>query len=549
MLGGNEMKKRAALYLRVSTARQAEHDLSIPDQRRRAEEYCAAHDWQVVAVHEERGASGRTDQRPEFQRMIEEACSRGRPYDAIVVHSLSRFARNALDVAVREHQLEKNGVALVSITQEFTDDANGKLLRQIVAAVDEKQSADNAVHTLRSMEENARLGFWNGSQPPFGYQTVVTEQRGDKAKKRLQIEPREAEIVRLIFGLYVQGDGRSGPMGLKKVASYLNERGMTTRQGRRFRIQFTHNILTNSAYVGAYFFNRNDSRTRKPKPREEWIEVPVPPVVDDTMFAAAQDQLKARNPKMNPPRRTTNPVLLSGVAHCGHCGSAMRMRTGKGGKYRYYTCGRKADQGKTACKGRTIPEGTLDDLVLDAFEDRILQPDRLKNVLGSLVARASQNRETQQLKLKELRTERREIEKKIERLFEAIENGTVDVDGMLRKRLSGHQSRCQELVRLCSMTERRINAPIEQITPDQIDGFARALRKRLRDGAPAFRKTYLRQFIDHIEVGEREIRISGPKAMLLEQASAGVDSPVPAVRTFEQVWCAREDSNSQPPDP
>lgn len=537
------MKKRAALYLRVSTARQAEHDLSIPDQRRRAEEYCAAHDWQVVAVHEERGASGRTDQRPEFQNMIKEACARERPYDAIVVHSLSRFARNALDVAVHEHRLEKSGVALVSITQEFTDDANGKLLRQIVAAVDEKQSADNAVHTLRSMEENARLGFWNGSQPPFGYKTFVAEQRGDKAKKRLQIEPREAEIVRLIFRLYVQGDGRSGPMGLRKATFYLNERGMTNRQGKPFRIQFIHNILTTSAYIGTHYFNRTDSRTRKPKRREEWIEVPVPRIIDDTEYAAAQAQLEARNPKMTPPRRTTNPVLLSGLARCGHCGDPMRMRTGKGGRYRYYACGRKADKGKTACKGRTIPEATLDDLVLGAFEDRILQPDRLKVVLGGLMARASQNRETHQLKLKELRTERREVEKKIERLYEGIESGMIDLDGSLRKRLSGHQQRREELIRLCAMTERRLNAPLDQITPDQIDGFASALRKRLRDGAPGFRKTYLRQFIDHIEVGEQEIRISGPKAMLLEQASAGVDSPVPPVRTFDQVWCPLPDSN------
>ena len=338
MLEGNKMSKCAAIYLRVSTTRQAEHDLSIPDQRRRAMEYCAAHNWQVAAVYEERGASGRSNQRPEFQRMIDEACSRDRPYDVIIVHSLSRFARNALDVALYQHRLEKHRIALVSITQEFTDDASGKLMRQIIAAVDEKQSADTAVHVLRSMEENARRGFWNGSQPPFGYRTYVAERRGDKAKKKLEVEPKEAEIVRMIYRLYIQGDGRSGPLGIKNVVSYLNERSMTNRKGLPFRAQFIHKVLTNSAYVGTHFFNRTDSRTQKPKPREEWIELPVPRLVEDAEYAAAQDLLKVRNPKVTPPRRTTNPVLLSGVAQCGHCGGPMRLRTGKGGKYRYYTC-------------------------------------------------------------------------------------------------------------------------------------------------------------------------------------------------------------------
>ena len=74
----------------------------------------------------------------------------------------------------------------------------------------------------------------------------------------------------------------------------------------------------------------------------------------------------------------------------------MRIRTGKGGKYRYYTRGSKADKGKKVCPGVTIPEGKLDDIVPDAFEDRILQPNRLKDVLGGLIARASGNREALQ---------------------------------------------------------------------------------------------------------------------------------------------------------
>ena len=61
---------RAALYLRVSTARQAEHDVSIPDQKRQGEAYCASHGYQLVETYVEPGASATNDRRPEFQRMI-----------------------------------------------------------------------------------------------------------------------------------------------------------------------------------------------------------------------------------------------------------------------------------------------------------------------------------------------------------------------------------------------------------------------------------------------------------------------------------------------
>ena len=78
---------RAALYLRVSTARQAEHDVSIPDQKRQGEAYCAARGYQLVETYVEPGASATNDRRPEFQRMIEAGTSKPAPFDVVVVHS------------------------------------------------------------------------------------------------------------------------------------------------------------------------------------------------------------------------------------------------------------------------------------------------------------------------------------------------------------------------------------------------------------------------------------------------------------------------------
>ena len=183
------MSNRVALYLRVSTSRQAEKDLSIPDQRRQAKVYCTAKDWRIVAEYVERGASATDDRRPEFQRMIEAACSAAKPFDVILVHSFSRFFRDAVNSGLYQRKLEKRGVRVVSITQEVGNDATGKFVKQIIAAADELSSAENAKHVLRSMKENARQGFWNGSRPPYGYRTVEVERRGDAIKKRLEIDP------------------------------------------------------------------------------------------------------------------------------------------------------------------------------------------------------------------------------------------------------------------------------------------------------------------------------------------------------------------------
>lgn len=113
---------RAALYLRVSTARQAEKDLSIPDQRRQAQAYCQGKGWIVIREFEERGASATDDKRPVFQEMVDAASQPDHPFDVIVVHSYSRFFRDAFQLEFYLRRLQKNGVGVVSITQETGDD-------------------------------------------------------------------------------------------------------------------------------------------------------------------------------------------------------------------------------------------------------------------------------------------------------------------------------------------------------------------------------------------------------------------------------------------
>ena len=131
---------RAALYLRVSTGRQAENDLSIPDQRRQAQEFCKARGWQVVIEFVDAGLSGTDDRRPELQRLLDLAAGGDSPFDVVVVHSFSRFARDHFALEYHVRRLRKNGVKLVSITQDLGDDPMRVMVRQVFALFDEYHS-------------------------------------------------------------------------------------------------------------------------------------------------------------------------------------------------------------------------------------------------------------------------------------------------------------------------------------------------------------------------------------------------------------------------
>src|SRR6266436_2389493 len=168
---------RAALYMRVSTGRQAEHDLSIPDQGSQLQSWCRANSHHVVAEYVEAGASAGDDRRPCFQQMIERACDGEHAFDVIVVHSYSRFFREAFGQEFYLRKLAKHGVKLVSITQPLGDESEPVqgMMRKVIALFDEYQSKENAKHVIRSMMENARQGFWNGATAPLGYRLVEAE--------------------------------------------------------------------------------------------------------------------------------------------------------------------------------------------------------------------------------------------------------------------------------------------------------------------------------------------------------------------------------------
>ena len=316
--------------------------------------------------------------------MIEAGTSNPALFDVVIVRSFSRFFRDHFELEFYVRKLARNGVKLVSITQEMGDDPMHVMMRQIMALFDEYQSKENAKHVMRALKEKALQGFRNGSLPPIGYRTVAAETRGAKVKKKLEIDPLHAETVRLIQRLAPLGDGAHGLMGVKNIVSYLNRNRIFTRDGGRWGIGQVHRILTRRTHMGEHEFNKR-SKSKELKPTTEVAVVPVPPIIARETFDAVQAQLKARHPKVTPAAVISGPTMLTGLIHCAKCGGAMTIRTGKGGRYRYYACSTKARQGPAACEGMAVPMENLDDLVASHLEDRLLQPERLETILATVL--------------------------------------------------------------------------------------------------------------------------------------------------------------------
>ena len=468
------------------------------------------------------------------------------------MHSYSRFFRDAFGLEFYVRKLAKYGVKLVSMTQELGDDPAQVMMRQVISLFDEYQSKENAKHVLRSMKENARQGFWNGSKPPFGYRTVEAERRGAKIKKRLEIDPVEAEQVQLIFKLLVGGHDGLAPKGVKAVANWLNGKGYRTRQGGMWSIGTLHQLLTNPVYGGRWRFNHVDSRTRRRKADAEQIFSDAPAIIPPEHFANVQALVKSRNPRIAPPRSVTGPILLTGLAFCSLCQGAMSLRTGtsKTGKvHRYYACSTCARKGKKACPGRTVQMDRLDHLVTKHLVDKLLAGDRLWALLSTLASRRAERAAAVDARLAALEREATNAEDKLKRLYNLIEDGVAEIDDLLKERITALKSDRDQSREALARAKGNMKAKSE-VTEDAVARFGELMRQRIQEADTPARKAWLRAIIDRIEVDAGTIRMFGRKDVL-EQCNMAGSSPTstaaPRVRTFVPEWRARKDF--EPPTP
>ena len=537
-----------ALYARVSTTRQAENDLSIPDQLRQLNEWAKANGHLVVQEYIEPGASATDDKRPVFQKMIADAMLKPPAFESIIIHSLSRFFRDGIEFGVYERKLAKNKVKVISITQPTSDDAGGEMMRRIINLFDEHQSKEISKHVSRCMKENARQGYFNGSKPPFGYQAIVTDIAGSRGrhKKKLAINEAEAGIVRQMYDWYLHGlEGRV--LGCKEIVKHLTSKGLLMR-GSAWSTQKVHKLLSDSLYMGEHFTNIRDSKANTNRPPEEWIKATVPAIIDAATFERVRAKREARAPNKTPPRRVSSPTLLTGLLKCGICGHAMTLATGKSGKYRYYKCASRHNQGNHACTSGNLPMEKLDSLVMEQLADKIFAPERLQVMMTELRKRIKSSKGGHQERINEINRQIKKVEERQQRLLDAIETGTIELDETTQRRAQQLKAGREALFIELASVRRDTSLPaVEYLKASQVDIFGKVLREKLLAKGSPLAKSYLNVLVDEIVVEDKTATIKGSYAALAEtmqQIKMGtLNNQVPS---FIQHWCARRESNPRP---
>ena len=527
--------QRAAAYVRVSTNRQAEHETSLADQVAAITAYCEARNIELAEVFREPGASATDDNRPQFQAMIEAATARERPYDLIIVHSFSRFFRDQFEFERYRRKLAKAKVELISITQDVGEGATGDLVRSILSKFDEYQSAETAKHVRRSMVANARDGFWNGSRPPLGYKVVIAERRGDKDKKVLAVDETEAPLVRQIFSLYLEGDGASGPLGIKKIVSWLNPRNYTYR-GKPFHVSNVDAVLRRTTYAGTHYFNQKDSRSGERRPREEWVPMAVPPIIDEETFQSVQarlgraqseadaatsrlgaDPADGYRPLRLPwlpgrddhPHRQVGPVSLLCLLAPSHARRDRLHRSlDQDGEARWH----RARCARGARAGTRAPAG----LARQPFSRRA-------TCRTSGGVRSSRS----------LRAAKTNSEGALNRLYELVEQGLASPsDRDFAERLTHHRQRIAALSADIASLERQLATTPSRDHPGYPwPDLGTASRRLFGAIIPALRQAYVRLLIDEVIVEDEQVHIRGSRkalerAVIAAAASARARCPV-----------------------
>ena len=521
------------LYARVSSEKQAEKDLSIPAQLKALRKHALDKGWNIVAEYVDEAESARSAGRPAFREMIAAAKKKERPFEAILVWKLSRFARNREDSILYKSLLRRRGISVISINERIDDTAAGKLLEGMIEVIDEFYSSNLAQDTMRGMKENIGRGFFNGGLVAFGYKKVKVRV-GAIEKVRLAPDEAEAPIVRDAFQMALEGKGS------KEIAKVLNGHGVRTRAGGQFGSTIINYWLNNPVYCGMLVWNRMD-RTRgsavKKRP-EEVIRVPDchPALVSLADFNRVQELLADRRPCVRHPRTVASQYLLSGLLHCGRCGAAMIGTAAKSGKFLYYECDNHYKKGKDACTGLRVSKAKLEGFVLGKIKESILTEQNLTELIGLVNEELIRNTCRFEEQLRQVEKQQLKIKDKLVRLYTALESGKLDLDD-LAPRIKELRARQREL----EQRQHDILNTMKSEMPEGLDSrtvmeYVRDLENVLSGASFLQQKAFLRSFVSRLELSPPNMAIDYTIPVPVEKSRTSLEEVLRIDRLGSPRW-------------
>ncbi len=420
---------RVAAYARISVAdRDSTPFSSIQAQVEAVTAYIQSHRSEGWALAKDPfvddGFSGGNADRPALRELLNDA-AKGE-FDLLVVHRFDRFSRSQRDFLNLLHDLEQNGVAFASVSQQLdTSTSMGRCMLSVMTAFAQMEREVIVERTRSKIQAARRKGLWTGGRPVLGFDVV---------EKRLEINPPEAIQVREVFDLYLELGGilavvRELNARERQTKSWKNQRGKQVTGGS-FTKTVVHSILTNPLYVGRI------------RAGEEVVDGAQRPIVAEATWEDVQTLLAENRNDDRRPRKRRGDALLQGLARCS-CGAAMTPTfTTKGNRrYAYYVCSRRQKSGAESCPGSRIAAGEFEAFVVDRIRAIGRDPMLFKAVLEA----DQRERDEFDSHARRVDADRTQLLDERTRLVDAIAQGTSG-NGTLADRVGEINSEIESLV-------------------------------------------------------------------------------------------------------
>lgn len=425
------LRKKVALYTRVSTVEQAEEGYSIDEQERLLREFCGKEDYEVYKCYSDRGISGKNiTARPSLQEMLRDA--QEKKFQLVLVWKINRLSRNLLDLLKMVDLLDKVGIAFRSLSEHFeTETTTGKLSLHMMAAVGEFERGTIAQNVKMGMLARAREGKWNGNKV-LGYDLVkLTGESGNKKKSEsiLQVNKNEAEIVRAIFDMYSNGSG------YKAITNHINKVGFRTKRGNYFSVSTLKEILRNPVYIGKIRYNVrqnwSEKRRRDINPNPILVDGTHEPIIDIETWNKVQNLLEASKGK--PARIYDGEFPLTGILKCPVCGAGMvisrttnTLKDGTKRRLSYYACGNWKNKGTAACHSNSIRADKANEYVFAKLSELLTNDKLLRDLVENINSTRKGQADPARKEIEKYAKEIDKISSKKKKTFEAYEDGIID---------------------------------------------------------------------------------------------------------------------------
>ena len=478
----------AALYARVSSDRQ-DVDLSVAAQLRALRDYAERNGYLIAREYVDEAESGRTADRPQFRRMLDEAAKPEAPFKEILVWKFSRFTRKREHAVAFKAMLRRKGIRVVSITEHADDSPTGKLMEAIIESVDEFYSENLAQEVVRGMREAASRGFWVASRVPYGYARVMVQ---DGAKKRptLEPDPATAPVVERIFNMAESG------RGILNITRTLNDEGIANPTGRLWSKNGVHIILRNPVYTGTLVWG-TDSKDKAEPVR---VEKAFPAIVSKAQFKRVNRKLRSRAPRRTHPRRVGSSYLLSGLVRCRACNRALSGQDAKSGRFAYYVCQSIMKRGKDACETPRLNARHFEEMVVGKIRENVLTESNIRDLVKLVDEEMDGIAHEQRQRLETVEAELVDVKRRLERLYDLAETTDLNIDDF-KPRIRDHRER-QEKLETAAAEARAMLSQRRDVLDDveTIAAYAQDLSVFLNESELTERRAFIESFVKEIVV-------------------------------------------------